>query len=205
MGDHDRQSDPGRDRPGIGDVAMLDLQLLLPPLSQPHRRRPHQSVERGRLRGLSMGQRSRRARLAAHLRDHLRLAGRVAGQPRSSRHQTGPPGAGKSTWRATTPVVSRLSWCVRTTCAAIYTPTGEIPPTATSSSQKGNRAPGCLLQADRSVLVDATHYQHRYRTYLRQMVSGIDVRRVAMWFDIPVEVCLGDMRGEGASRSGSGE
>ena len=22
------------------------------------------------------------------------------------------------------------------------------------------------------------------------MVSGIDVRRVAMWFDIPIEVCL---------------
>ena len=47
-----------------------------------------------------------------------------------------------------------------------------------------------LLQADRSVVLDATHFQRRYRTYLQDVVKGIDVRRVGVWFVVPLEVCL---------------
>jgi predicted kinase len=47
-----------------------------------------------------------------------------------------------------------------------------------------------LLRADRSVVLDATHYQRRYRTYIQEVVSGIDVQRVAVWFVVPLGVCL---------------
>ena len=51
------------------------------------------------------------------------------------------------------------------------------------------RARGLLL-ADRSVVLDATHFQRRYRTYVDDVVSGIDVRRVCIWFVVPLAVCL---------------
>ena len=47
-----------------------------------------------------------------------------------------------------------------------------------------------LLQAGQSVILDATHYNRQYRLYALQLAIEIDVRRVAVWFDLPLSICL---------------
>jgi predicted kinase len=39
------------------------------------------------------------------------------------------------------------------------------------------------LQADRSVILDATHFQHRYRRYAIDLAHQLQVPCVAVWFD----------------------
>lgn len=47
-----------------------------------------------------------------------------------------------------------------------------------------------LLQAGQSVILDATHYERRYRTYTLDLTREIDADRVAVWFDVPLAACL---------------
>ena len=47
-----------------------------------------------------------------------------------------------------------------------------------------------LLAAGQSVILDATHSRRRYRTYAIDLARDLDARRVAIWFDVPLEECL---------------
>ena len=55
---------------------------------------------------------------------------------------------------------------------------------------KWNVAPARYLQADRSVILDATHYQRRYRTYAIDLARQLRVPCVAVWFDTPLAEAL---------------
>jgi predicted kinase len=46
------------------------------------------------------------------------------------------------------------------------------------------------LQADRSVILDATHYQRRYRTYAIDLAHQLGVTCVAIWFDTPLATAV---------------
>ena len=46
-----------------------------------------------------------------------------------------------------------------------------------------------LLQSDRSVILDATHYLHKYRRYAIGLAHQTKARYVAIWLDAPLEVC----------------
>ncbi len=46
------------------------------------------------------------------------------------------------------------------------------------------------LQTDRSVILDATHYQRRYRTYAIDLAHQLHVLCVAVWFDTPLAEAL---------------
>jgi predicted kinase len=46
------------------------------------------------------------------------------------------------------------------------------------------------LQTDRSVILDATHYQRRYRTYAIDLAHQLGVTCVAVWFDTPLATAL---------------
>jgi predicted kinase len=46
------------------------------------------------------------------------------------------------------------------------------------------------LQADRSVILDATHYQQRYRTYAIDLARQLRVPCVAIWFDTLLDEVL---------------
>lgn len=54
------------------------------------------------------------------------------------------------------------------------------------------------LAAGRSVILDATHYRRRYRTYAIDLARDLGAHRVAIWFDLPLDVCLS----RNAGRSG---
>ena len=47
-----------------------------------------------------------------------------------------------------------------------------------------------LLEAGRSVILDATHYERRYRTYIFDVTRGLPVDRVAIWLAVPLAICL---------------
>ena len=47
-----------------------------------------------------------------------------------------------------------------------------------------------LLQAGQSVMLDATHFSRKYRRYAVQLASETRAHRVAIWFDLPLSVCL---------------
>ncbi|MGZ4701283.1 MAG: AAA family ATPase [Ilumatobacteraceae bacterium] len=102
----------------------------------------------------------------------------------------GPPGAGKSTWaRENAGRLQAVVVCsddVRRDLEA----EGRDPWDGDSVFAEVELRARGLLQADRSVVLDATHFQRRYRTYIRDVVSGIDVQRVGIWFVVPLEVCL---------------
>jgi protein phosphatase len=103
---------------------------------------------------------------------------------------SGVPGAGKSTWARTN--ASRLHATV--VCSddvrRDFEADGQDPWDGDAVFAEVERRARCLIEIDRSVIVDATHYQRAYRTYLRQLGIGADVRRVAIWFDVPLEICL---------------
>jgi predicted kinase len=103
---------------------------------------------------------------------------------------SGLPGAGKTTWArenvARLQAVVVCSDDVRRDLQA----DGRDPSDDDFVFAEVERRARHLLQADRSVILDATHCQRRYRTYISRLVSGIEVHRVAVWFDVPLETCL---------------
>lgn len=102
----------------------------------------------------------------------------------------GPPGAGKSTWARQN--ADRLEAVV--VCSddvrRDFEAEGRDPWDGDSVFADVELRARGLLRAGRSVVLDATHYQRRYRTYADDVVSGIDVQRVCVWFVVPLEVCL---------------
>ena len=102
----------------------------------------------------------------------------------------GLPGAGKSTWAREN--AGRLEAVV--VCSddvrRDFEADGRDPWDGDSVFAEVELRAWGLLRADRSVVLDATHFQRRYRTYTQHVVSGIDVQRVAVWFVVPLEVCL---------------
>lgn len=46
------------------------------------------------------------------------------------------------------------------------------------------------LSAGQSVIVDATHWKREYRAYAVDAAREAGARTVAVWFDVPLEVCL---------------
>ena len=52
------------------------------------------------------------------------------------------------------------------------------------------RRASSLLRVGRSVILDATHSSREHRRYALQLASQIDAHCVAIWFDLPLSVCL---------------
>lgn len=102
----------------------------------------------------------------------------------------GLPGAGKSSWaRENAGGLQAVVVCSDDVRRDLHA-AGEDPEDGDAVFAEVERRARRLLEADRSVVLDATHFQRRYRTYVERLVSGTDVRRVAVWFDVPLEVCL---------------
>jgi len=47
-----------------------------------------------------------------------------------------------------------------------------------------------VLQSGQSVILDATHSNRELRRYALQLAAEIHAHRVAIWFDLPLSVCL---------------
>ena len=102
----------------------------------------------------------------------------------------GIPGAGKSTWARENRDRLRAVVVNSDDVRRDFEADGRDPWDGDLVFAEVERRARCLLESDRSVIVDATHYQRRFRSYLDQLGLGIDEHRVAVWFDVQREICL---------------
>lgn len=59
-----------------------------------------------------------------------------------------------------------------------------------------------FLQNDQSVILDATHYQRRYRAYAVDLAREFGLPCVAIWFDVPLTSALERNRWRSGDRFG---
>ena len=102
----------------------------------------------------------------------------------------GLPGSGKSHWAQTN--ADRIGAVVvgSDDVRAEFQALGENPHDGNAVFAEVERRARALLQADRSVILDATHYQRRYRTYAIDLARQLRVPCVAVWFDTPLASAL---------------
>ena len=102
----------------------------------------------------------------------------------------GAPGSGKSTWArenaARFGAVVVGSDDVRNDFHA----NGQNPLDGDAVFAEVERRARDVLRAGRCVILDATHYRRRYRTYAVDVARDLGARRVALWFDVPLAECL---------------
>lgn len=103
---------------------------------------------------------------------------------------SGLPGAGKTTWARDNANRLQATVVCSDDVRCDFEADGRDPSDGDAVFAEVARRARRLLEADRSVIVDATHFQRKYRTYLRQPEIGVEVHRVAIWFDVPLETCL---------------
>jgi predicted kinase len=102
----------------------------------------------------------------------------------------GLPGSGKSHWAQAT--ADRISAVVvgSDQVRAEFQARGENPRDVDAVFAEVERRARVSLQTDRSVILDATHYQRRYRTYAIDLAHQLRVPCVAVWFDTPLDEVL---------------
>jgi predicted kinase len=102
----------------------------------------------------------------------------------------GLPGSGKSHWAQAN--ADRISAVVvgSDEVRAEFQARGDDPHDGDAVFAEVERRACALLQANRSVIFDATHYQRRYRTYAIDLATQLRVTCVAVWFDTPLAEVL---------------
>jgi predicted kinase len=102
----------------------------------------------------------------------------------------GLPGSGKSHWAQAN--AHRIGAAVvgSDEVRAEFQARGENPHDGDAVFAEVERRARAHLQTDRSVILDATHYQRRYRTYAIDLARQLCVPCVAVWFDTPLAEAL---------------
>jgi len=102
----------------------------------------------------------------------------------------GLPGSGKSHWAQTN--AHRIDAVVvgSDQVRVDFQACGQNPHDGDAVFVEVERRARVHLQTDRSVILDATHYQRRYRTYAIDLAHQLRVPCVAVWFDTPLANAL---------------
>lgn len=102
----------------------------------------------------------------------------------------GLPGSGKSTWSRDN--AARLDAVVvgSDEVRRDFHACGQNPLNGDQVFAEVERRAREQLQADRSVVLDATHYLRRYRRYAIDLARQLQVWCVALWFDAPLAEVL---------------
>jgi predicted kinase len=102
----------------------------------------------------------------------------------------GLPGSGKSHWAQTT--ADRIGAIVvgSDEVRAEFQARGQNPHDGDAVFAEVERRARAYLQSDRSVILDATHYQQRYRTYAINLARQLRIPCVAIWFDTSLAEAL---------------
>ncbi len=102
----------------------------------------------------------------------------------------GLPGSGKSTWAQQN--AGRLQAVIvgSDEVRREFQVNGQNPLKGDLVFAEVERRARALLQAGQSVILDATHFLRKYRTYTLHLAGDTPARRVAIWFDVPLDICL---------------
>lgn len=102
----------------------------------------------------------------------------------------GAPGSGKSTWARENAARFGAAVVGSDDVRNDFHANGQNPLDGDAVFAEVERRARHLLCAGRSVILDATHYRRRYRTYALGVARDLGARRVAIWFDVPLAECL---------------
>jgi predicted kinase len=102
----------------------------------------------------------------------------------------GLPGSGKSHWAQAN--ADRIDAVIvgSDEVRAEFQACGQNPYDGNAVFAAVERRARAQLQADRSVILDATHYQRRYRRYATALARQLRVPCVAVWFDTLLDEVL---------------
>ena len=114
----------------------------------------------------------------------------------------GLPGSGKSYWARE--YADRISAVVIASDEVRneFQARGQNPQDGDAVFAEVERRARAQLQADRSVILDATHSLRQYRSYATRLARTLNVTCVAIWFDAPVEEALRRNRWRAGDRFG---
>jgi predicted kinase len=102
----------------------------------------------------------------------------------------GLPGSGKSTWARENAAHLRAVVVGSDEVRREFQASGQNPLNGDAVFAEVERRARTLLQTDQSVILDATHFLRKYRTYALHLAGDCCARRVAIWFDVPLDICL---------------
>ena len=102
----------------------------------------------------------------------------------------GLPGSGKSTWAQAN--AARLGAVVvgSDEVRREFQASGQNPLNGDAVFAEVEHRARALLHTNQSVILDATHFLRKYRTYTLYLAGDTHARRVAIWFDVPLDICL---------------
>jgi hypothetical protein len=102
----------------------------------------------------------------------------------------GAPGSGKSAWAREN--AARLDAAVvgSDEVRNDFRMSGKNPINGDAVFAEVERRARDVLRAGRSVILDATHYRRKYRSYAISLARNLGVRRVGVWFDVTLDECL---------------
>lgn len=101
----------------------------------------------------------------------------------------GAPGSGKSTWARNNALVLNATIVSSDQVRIDFQTGGRDPFNGDAVFAEVERRARDRLHADRSVILDATHYLRKYRTYAIKLAREYRARSIAVLFDVPLEVC----------------
>lgn len=102
----------------------------------------------------------------------------------------GIPGSGKSTWARENATHLNAVVVGSDEVRRDFRANGQNPLSGDRVFAEVERRARVHLAAGHSVILDATHFLHKYRTYALYLAGDFHARRVAIWFDVPLDVCL---------------
>jgi predicted kinase len=101
----------------------------------------------------------------------------------------GAPGSGKSTWARNNALQLIADIVSSDQVRNDFRSSSRNPLNGDAVFAEVERLARDLLQSDRSVILDATHYRRKYRTYALKLAHENQAQLIAVWFDVPLEVC----------------
>jgi predicted kinase len=101
----------------------------------------------------------------------------------------GAPGSGKSTWARNNALTLNAVIVSSDQVRIDFRSSSRNPLNGDLVFAEVERRARDFLQADRSVILDATHYLRKYRAYAIKLAREYQARSIAMWFDVPLEIC----------------
>ncbi len=102
----------------------------------------------------------------------------------------GLPGSGKSTWARQNADHLNAVVVGSDEVRREFQANGQNPLNGDQVFAEVERRARALLQTGQSVILDATHFLRKYRTYALHLAGDRRARRVAIWFDVPLDICL---------------
>jgi protein phosphatase len=101
----------------------------------------------------------------------------------------GAPGSGKSTWARNNALLLNADIVCSDQVRIDFQSSSRDPLDGDAVFAEVERRARDLPQADRSIILDATHYHRKYRIYAIKLAREYQARSIAVWLDVPLEVC----------------